>query len=39
MSFFKLIEIHLLLSEFYIYQNARCNNKYYICLNCEQLEV
>jgi hypothetical protein len=25
--FFKLIKVHLLVSELYIYQNARCNNK------------
>jgi len=25
--FFKLIRVHLLVCEFYIYQNARCNNK------------
>ena len=24
---FKLIEMHLLVSELFIYQNARCNNK------------
>jgi len=27
MYFFKLIEVHFLVSEIYIYQNARCNNK------------
>jgi len=27
MCFFKLIKVHLLVSELYIYQNARCNNK------------
>jgi len=26
--FFKLIEVHLLVSELYIYQNALCNDKY-----------
>ena len=25
--FFKLIKVHLLVSELYIYQNARCNDK------------
>ena len=25
--FFKLIKVHLLVNEIYIYQNARCNNK------------
>jgi len=25
--FFKFIKVHLLVSELYIYQNARCNNK------------
>jgi len=25
--FFILIKVHLLVSELYIYQNARCNNK------------
>ena len=25
--FFKLIKVHLLVSELYVYQNARCNNK------------
>ena len=25
--FFKLIKVHLLVSELYKYQNARCNNK------------
>jgi len=25
--FFKLIKVHLLVSELYIYQNARCSNK------------
>ena len=25
--FFKLIKVHLLVSELYIHQNARCNNK------------
>ena len=25
--FFKLIKVHLLVSELYMYQNARCNNK------------
>ena len=25
--FFKLIKVHLLVSELYIYQNARCNVK------------
>ena len=24
---FKLIKVHLLVSELYMYQNARCNNK------------
>jgi len=27
MRFFKLIEVHFLVIELYIYQNARCNNK------------
>ena len=27
MLFFKLIKVHLLVSELHIYQNARCNNK------------
>ena len=27
MCFFKLIKGHLLVSELYIHQNARCNNK------------
>ena len=27
MCIFKLIKVHLLVSEFYIYQNARRNNK------------
>ena len=27
MCFFKLIKVHLLASELYIYQNAWCNNK------------
>ena len=26
MCFFKLIKVHLLVSELYIYQSARCNN-------------
>ena len=25
--FFKLIKVHLLVSELYVYQNARCNDK------------
>ena len=25
--FFELIKVHLLVSELYIYQNARCNDK------------
>ena len=25
--FFKLIKVHLFVSELYIYQNARCNDK------------
>ena len=25
--YFKLIKLHLLVSELYIYQNARCNDK------------
>ena len=25
--FFKLIKVHLLVNELYIYQNARCNDK------------
>jgi len=25
--FFKLMKMHLLVSELYVYQNARCNNK------------
>ena len=25
--FFKLLKVHLLVSELYIYQNARCNDK------------
>ena len=25
--FFKLIKVHLLVSELYIYKNARCNDK------------
>ena len=27
MCFFKLMKVHLLVSELYIYQNARCNDK------------
>jgi hypothetical protein len=27
MCFIKLIKVHLLVSELYIYQNARCNDK------------
>jgi len=27
--FFKLIKVHLLVSELYIYQNARCDDKNY----------
>ena len=26
-AFFKLIKVHLLVSELYIYQNARCDDK------------
>ena len=26
-EFFKLIKVHLFVSELYIYQNARCNDK------------
>ena len=28
--FFKLIKVHLLVSELYIYQNARCNDKHFL---------
>ena len=30
--FFKLIKVHLLVSELYIYQNARCSDKKGYCL-------
>ena len=30
--FFKLIKVHLLVSELYIHQNARCNDKNYFQL-------
>ena len=33
MCFFKLIKVHLLVSELYIYQNARCNDKKKIMYN------
>ena len=32
MCFFKLIKVHLFVSELYIYQNARCNDKKKITL-------
>ena len=35
--FFKLIKVHLLVSELYIYQNARCNDKNWnalLTINC-----
>jgi len=38
--FFKLIKVHLLVSEIYIHQNARCNDKNYLsqihflCIPC-----
>ena len=35
----KLIEVHLLVSELYIYQNARCNDKNYICYNSPSLSI
>ena len=31
--FFKLIEVHLLVSELNIYQNARCNDKKNLSVN------
>ena len=30
-GFFKLIKVHLLLSELYVCQNARWNDKNYLC--------
>ena len=33
--FFKLIKVHLLVSELYIYQNARCNDKKRINLSSD----
>ena len=30
--FFKLIKVHLLVSELYIYQTARCNDKKDLCI-------
>jgi len=35
--FFKLIKLHLLASEIYMYQNARCNNKI-VALNSHKYE-
>ena len=38
MCFFKLIEVHLLVSGLYIYQNARCNDKNNIkCLSMQNI--
>jgi len=36
-AFFKLIKVHLLVSELYIYQNARCNNKKKLHIICRFL--